>query len=305
MLRWRVYFQQLLVQNSTSVPLFILVLLVHYFCCTSVCKHEVGSTQSNASYVYNVHQIQTPLVYIYSKYFNTTPTVSIHTELPEAPVDTPIQREWGSLASSVRDDPFTFVYTSIQGLRFTEADTEDGSCKVDDSVPESPPPVVTAEIVFLPQPIFDMFGISILSFMIMWLPSIYTPFVCKASDVWLMGNTVLLIYFSSWTFCILTYAIGGMHRVAYCVAMHTCIQLQYKLFVLVLQSSDIPIPFSKLFASVLGVGVATILFYILHACGTNLSYFNSLDFYMSHMWAFILMEFMRAVPYRIITTLLL
>jgi hypothetical protein len=298
MLHWRTYYRELLIKNTVTVPLFILVLCVHYFCCIGTCSNILATDSTN------MHRIHTPLHTIYSKYFAVDINIS-STEPTPAPVeDIPATREWGSLATIVRVDPFSFNYTSVGGGVDTDepvADPVDDSHKSNDTT--QPPPTVkdTADINLPAQPIFDMFGIAILSFMIMWIPSIYTPFVCKASDVWLMGNCVLLLYFISWCSCIFTYAICHMHRVAYCMAMHMCVQHQYMLSVLVFNASDIPIPFPKILGSILGFGAAIILFYISHACGTHLSFFNSLDFYMSHTWAFILIELLRIIPYRMVT----
>jgi hypothetical protein len=296
MLRWRTYYKELLIKNTVTVPLFILVLCVHYFCCVGTCSDILATDPTN------MHRIQTPLHTIYSKYFSSNVNVSTTEPQPVKNVQAP--KEWGSLATIVRVDPFSFIYTSVGGGIDTDeplGDTMDDSYKPNNAT-EDPPIVKDTSDFNLPaQPIFDMFGIAILSFMIMWIPSIYTPFVCKASDVWLMGNCVLLLYFISWCSCIFVYTIGHMHRVAYCMTMHICVQHQYMLSVLVFNASDIPIPFPKILGSILGFGAAIILFYISHACGTHLSFFNSLDFYMSHTWAFILIELLRIIPYRLVT----
>jgi hypothetical protein len=304
-MNWKTYYREELLGNNMTIPLFLLVSLVHYACCNDVWNNITTTSIHNIT-VADSHHIETPFLHLYA---NKVVVEEIPKEDIIPPLEEPVPSKWATgFARAATEDPFTFIYTSINQViepTSTKVYPSDESCEIDNNIPVSSTIHHETDSELVAQPIFDIFGISTLSFMITWLPSVYTPFACKSNDIWLMGNCVLIIYFSSWTFCIITYTIFNMHRLAYCMTMHICVQQHYILSALVFNCHDVPIYIPKILGNILGFGTAVILFYVLHACGTHLSFFNSLEFYMSHVWALLAVEIMRCTLYRIISAILL
>jgi hypothetical protein len=143
-------------------------------------------------------------------------------------------------------DPVSFIYDSFVAPEVTDIP----------DIPEVPEAPKLDEKLGVIQ-LCAMHAISLGSFIALWLPTTYTQFPAKSSDMWTIVSISTCCCCASWTVCMLIYATGTLQKLSLCLSMHLSMHLLHAQSYLVQQDPSVPI-----YASVWverGVSVAQVI----------------------------------------------
>jgi hypothetical protein len=322
---WESHYYHCLVKEKVSLFIVFCIIVSHYVCCTHTLYVLYGSTyqiSSNRSHLSNLHNLYTPLHPLILIQHAKNDSNSIKNTTLSEHNTTLANKTWVyALITVATTDPFSFIYDALTAksdssyipLCHSKVGVESIECNADndktieDEITRDTPKEqceiisdqTTESLQVNAKHIFNMYFIVIISFISVWLPSIYVTFQNYSSLVWV---NVMLTPIAVYITLIISLLIHSLvsQQLAICVAMHMSIRHIVALHTADLLAYNTPTPMKHIICGIYPLAVTTILFYISNASNTTLSNYNTSTFYMCHVWSILCCELIRVVPLNIL-----
>jgi hypothetical protein len=308
MYSWEECYYQSLIRDNVSLLVISWIVISHFFCCTHSLDVFYALTIQSSTHHNITHQLSTmrnlytpfhSLIFIESEYNQTI----YDNTLPNTAI---IHTDWIQKVSTVAtNDPFTFIYDQIvqsSESRYatpTETPTSKTQCNIK-------PLNTSSENIRQYEDqhvdvihIFHMYLIVIISFVSVWLPSVYIASQNYSSLTWvnliITPSVMYITFMISW----LIHSFVSQ-QLSSCVAMHMTIRHLIALHTTDILAYNTPTPAKHILCVIYPLAILAILIYISNASNTTLANFNTSTFYMCHMWSILCCEMMRALPLNIL-----
>jgi hypothetical protein len=132
-------------------------------------------------------------------------------------------------------------------------------------------------------------AVSLVSFLTLLLPTVYTSFSAKSAAMWTLGSISICCSLASWCVCMYAYSFDTLRKLSMCVCMHLTMQLMNAQASVAEHDPSIPLYMPTWIARGVKVTQGIVLCYIAHSSDA-LSDFDTLDFYMNHTWGVAIAE---------------
>jgi hypothetical protein len=317
MYSWEVYYYKNLVKENVSLFVVFCIVISHYVCCTHtvdifyasmIQSHTNHNITHQLSHMRNLYTPFHPMIFSQAvnnqtKDDNKLPNnTTMNNGLPD---NTTINYGWiDTLSNVATTDPFTFIYdkfikspNSSGESRFSDPDgtsTAKTQCKIT--------PVIRDEYVDVKH-LFHMYLIVMISFVSVWLPSIYVASQ-NYSLVWVNVILTPTAVYMTFMISLLIHSLVSQ-QLAICVAMHMTIRHLIALHTTDILAYDTPTPMKHILCVIYPLAVSAILFYISNASNTTLANYNTSTFYMCHVWSMLCCELIRILPLNLLLYALL